>query len=149
VHQCFIIVSFNLGFGTSNHGNTARRFFENPALSAEITSLDQNLLLQILTCGKEIDPEKYKNFSDETSRLFVQLYGWCRFPVTVHKVLCHGADIIRNFNIAPGRLTEEASEARNTDVRRFLDRHRLNNLLISSDPLINRLRDVKLENSKD
>jgi hypothetical protein len=101
------------------------RFFANPALSAEITGLDQNLLrrfsvlLQILTCGKEIDPEKYKNFADKTSRLFIQLYGWCRFPVTVHKILCHGAEIIRHFDIAPGLLTEEASEARNKDVRRF------------------------------
>jgi hypothetical protein len=79
-----------------------------------------------------------------------QLYGW-RFPVTVHK----------HFDIAPGRLTEEASEAKNEDfhiflafhVRRFnrfaADRDLLNNFLITSDPLKNTLRDVELKNSKN
>jgi hypothetical protein len=89
-----------------------------------------------------------------------QLYGW-RFPVTVQKILCHGANIIRPFYIAPGRLTEKASEVRNKDFRRFLafhvrrfnrfaaDRDLLNNFLITSDPLKNSLRDVELNNSKN
>jgi type II secretory pathway component HofQ len=92
--------------------------------------------------------------------LFVQIYGCRSFPVIVHKNLSHGADIDRHFDIAPGRLTEQASEARNKDVRRFLafhvrrfkrlaaDRDLLNNLLITSDPLINSVRNVKLKNSK-
>lgn len=32
------------GFGNSNDGNTARRFFSNPELSAEITKIDVELI---------------------------------------------------------------------------------------------------------
>lgn len=32
------------GFGSSNDGNTARRFFENPSKSSEITGLHQELI---------------------------------------------------------------------------------------------------------
>ncbi len=32
------------GSGTSNDGNTARRFFKNPALSASITGIDEDLI---------------------------------------------------------------------------------------------------------
>jgi hypothetical protein len=81
-------------------------------------------------------------------------------PGAMSKCLLHGTKF-RPFYIAPGRLTEKASEARNEDVRRFLafhvrrfnwfaaDRDLLNNFLITSDPLKNTLRDVELKNSKD
>ena len=32
------------GFGNTNDGNTSRRFFMNPDLSAKITGLDENLI---------------------------------------------------------------------------------------------------------
>lgn len=32
------------GFGTTNDGNTARRFFENPELSSNITGVDKQLI---------------------------------------------------------------------------------------------------------
>lgn len=32
------------GYGTTNDGNTARRFFANPSLSAEITEIDEDLI---------------------------------------------------------------------------------------------------------
>lgn len=34
------------GSGTSNDGNTARKFFSNPDMSANITALDQNLIIR-------------------------------------------------------------------------------------------------------
>lgn len=66
----------------------------------------------------------------------------------MHKVLEHGAEIIRHHMVPIGMLSEEAQEARNKDCRRF----RLNNtrksegiltntdlltmLLTSSDPIV-------------
>lgn len=57
------------GVGTSNDGNTARRFFENPSVTAEITGLDEiiikkfSILLQAIASGEEIDPEKFDIFA--------------------------------------------------------------------------------------
>lgn len=73
---------------------------------------------------------------------------------TVHKILMHGADI-DNVAIVPiGKLSEEASEARNKDFRRYREFHSrkssrvntnqdlLNMILLSSDPLISSTRHV-------
>lgn len=44
------------GFGNTNDGNTSRRVFENPALSASITGVDieiirrLNIILQVISC---------------------------------------------------------------------------------------------------
>lgn len=49
------------GFGTSNDGNTARRIFKNHKISAEITGVDENLvvrfhiILQCLSSGHDIN----------------------------------------------------------------------------------------------
>lgn len=72
---------------------------------------------------------------------------------TVHKVLIHGADIIARNSIVPiGSLSEEASEARNKDFRRYREQHSrkrsrvntnediFNFLFLSSDPLFSSLR---------
>jgi len=57
------------GSGTSNDGNTARRFFSNTKLSAEITGLDENVLircstlLQCMASGYKINVEKFGNYA--------------------------------------------------------------------------------------
>lgn len=73
-------------------------------------------------------------------------------PPTVHKVLIHGADIIQHIGIPIGSLSEEAQEASNKVFKSARLNHsrtfsrKLNNedvihyLLISSDPLISRIR---------
>lgn len=53
------------GHGTTNDGNTARRFFENPEKTAAITGLDVELvrrfavILQAITSGEQIDTAKF------------------------------------------------------------------------------------------
>ena len=53
------------GYGSSNDGNTARRFFENSRVSASITVIDQNLIdkfhviLQVISCGFDINVVKF------------------------------------------------------------------------------------------
>lgn len=89
-----------VGFGSSNDGNTARRFFENKIISAEIVGVDEKLLhkchtiLQVLSCGFAVDVAAFKQYCLETAELFVALYSWYCMPTTVHKILIHGYRII-------------------------------------------------------
>src|SRR5215831_6981961 len=75
-------------------------------------------------------------------------------PSSVHKLLVHGVDIIKNFDLPVGQLAEDALEARHKEIRR----HRLHHtrkssrsntnkdlmtaLLLTSDPYISSLRKV-------
>lgn len=153
------------GLGTSNDGNTARRFFENFKKSAEITGIDESLIkrfyiiLQVLASGENINPEKFDHFAKETANLFIDLYGWYYMPASIHKILMHGAEIIQNFIFPIGNLSEEAAEARNKHFRHYREFHArkcnrkctnediLHNLLLSSDPLISTLR-LKCDSKK-
>lgn len=155
------------GYGTSNDGNTARRFFEEAETVSKILDIDVNLIkkfstiLQVLSCGLEIDLDKFEIYTVETAKLFVQLYSWYKMPPAVHKVLIHGKKIMKEFSIPIGNLSEEAQEANNKIFKnarkhnsRFCSR-RANNedilhyLLISSNPLISAIRlkkDKELKN---
>ncbi|XP_076663948.1 uncharacterized protein LOC143370380 [Andrena cerasifolii] len=146
------------GYGTSNDGNTARRFFENPEITAQITGLNEDLikkfsiLLQAIASGLEINKQKFGEFAMNLARQYVELYGWYYMPPTVHKILIHGQAIIAHAILPIGQLTEEAQEARNKDFRHYRELHArkssrkltnqdvLNNLLISSDPYISTSR---------
>lgn len=75
-------------------------------------------------------------------------------PFTVHKILMHSIDIVKSALLPIGQLSEEAQEARNKDYRKFREhntrkhsriatnRDLLNMLLITSDSVINGLREV-------
>lgn len=147
------------GSGTTNDGNTARRFFENPDKTAAITGIDYDLIrrfaviLQAISSGENIDSQKFKDYAKKTAEQYILLYNWYYMPTTVHKLLIHGADIIASNAIVPiGSLSEEASEARNKDFRKFREHHSrkssrvccnqdiLNLLLLTSDPLISSVR---------
>lgn len=147
------------GSGTTNDGNTARRFFEFPDKTAAITGLDEDLIrrfaviLQAITSGEFVDVPKFKEYARKTAEKYVELYDWYYMSSTVHKLLIHGGDIIAENAIVPiGSLSEEASEARNKDFRRFREHHSrkksrqasnediLNMLIVSSDPLISSTR---------
>ncbi|XP_022166704.1 uncharacterized protein LOC111031177 [Myzus persicae] len=148
------------GKGNTNDGNTARRFFKNPEKSAEITGIDFTLLqrfgniLSVIASGRKINPITFDEYALATATLFVQLYPWYYMPASVHKILIHGADVIK-FAILPiGQLSEEAQEARNKDYKRIRQNHtrknsRLNTnkdlihmLLVSSDPYISSIREL-------
>lgn len=142
------------GSGTSNDGNTARRFFADPETSAEITGIDIRLIkrfaviLQTISSGFEIDVEKFSEYTKETAKLYNELYNWYYMPSSVHKILIHGADVIKSSILPIGQLSEEASEARNKHFRSFRQHHTrkisriktnedlLHSLLVTSDPVI-------------
>ena len=146
------------GSGTSNDWNTARRFFSNPELSSTITGVDKDLIkrfavvLQVISSDRDIKADSFNQYALETAKLFIQKYPWFYLPASVHKVLIHGSQIIKSALLPIGQLSEEAQEARNKDIKRYREHHTrkssrkntmtdlINNLLISSDPLISSIR---------
>lgn len=113
------------GSGTSNDGNTARRFFENPKETAKITGLAETIIenfsviVSVLACGRQINTDSFKAFCYETAKCYVELYGWYYMPQSVHRILIHGADIIKAALLPIGSLSEEPQECRNKDLKRY------------------------------
>lgn len=148
------------GFGSSNDGNTARRFFENAEVSASITGIDINIIRKfrnimcIISSGYEINLELFKSYLHDTAKLYVKEYPWYPMPTTVHKILMHGQQVIKNALLPIGQLSEEAQEAMNKDFKNFrqgysrkMSRVKTNEdilhwLLLSSDPLISTTRNL-------
>lgn len=60
------------GSATSNKGNIARRFFQNPKVTANVIGLDENLstkfaaFLQIKSCAQKLDLVKFEKYMKET-----------------------------------------------------------------------------------
>ncbi|KAE8741256.1 hypothetical protein FOCC_FOCC013211, partial [Frankliniella occidentalis] len=146
------------GFGSTNDGNTARRFFDDPKTALRITGVDfrlierLSLILNVLSCGAPLNIGVFRKFCWTTAKTYVRLYPWFYMPQAVHKILIHGADIIEAAPLSCGQLSEEAQESRNKEVRKYrelytrkLNRVTTNSdlmkkLLITSDPLISSLR---------
>jgi len=155
------------GYGSTNDGNTARRFFENSAISTLITGLNEriikrfHIILQTISCGYDINVNNYKEYALETARMFVSEYSWYNMPTTVHKLLIHGPQIIASALLPIGQLSEEAQESRNKDIKKYREgfsrkcsREKtmedvLNWLLVSSDPYISSLRKLPQKKLKE
>ncbi|XP_028146043.1 uncharacterized protein LOC126891809 [Diabrotica virgifera virgifera] len=155
------------GSGTTNDGNTARRFFADPSLSSEITGIDKDvimrfgIILRTLSCGYAIDVRAFEEYCLETAKLYVAKYSWYYMPSSVHKILLHGAIVIKEAILPIGQLSEEAQESRNKDLKSFREKHTrkisrisgnqdlLNRLLITSDPVISSLRQYPLRKSSN
>lgn len=142
------------GYGSSNDGNTARRFFSNPVLTSQITGIDVELvrnlsiILRVLALGRFINIDKFRLLLRSTHELYLSLYGWYYMPSSLHKLLIHGSDIIESFVMPIGHLSEDALEALHKIVRHNRLHHTrkssrinmctdlINNLLLMSDPYI-------------
>ena len=143
--------------GNTNDGNTARKFFRNAKIS-EITGVNVDLIhrfhviLECLNCGYPIGTQKFSEYARSTLEMYLKLYPWYYMPISVHKVLYHGNDIIESSILPIGQLSEEALEARNKDSRKYRELFTrkssgihtntdlLHRLLITSDPYITSLR---------
>lgn len=154
------------GSGNTNNGNTARRFFQEPKKAAKITGVSSvliyrfSVILRTLACGYEIDTEAFQHYALQTAIIFVDLYPWFYMPTSVHKILMHGAEIIKHFALPIGMMSEEALEARNKDLRKYRLHHTrknsrkntmedlANTLFISSDPFITMLSKGSVCSSK-
>lgn len=151
------------GSGTTNDGNTARRAFQDPKTTSTILNIKQELIehfhtiLATLSCGFNVDPQKFKLFCLSTAKLYVDEYPWFNMPQSIHKILIHGYLVIDNISLPIGMMSEEASEARNKDFKKYRENfarkcsrtktnHDLvNRLLVSSDPLISSGRTMQTQ----
>lgn len=155
------------GFGSSNDGNTARRFFTDAKTSARILGVDENLIcrlhvvLQVMSCGLAIDVDSFRDYCYETAEIFVSKYEWFCMPTTLHKVLMHGAEIIEAAVLPIGLLSEDAQESRNKDIKKLRERYSrktsrtetmedvFHGLLVSSDPVISSMRKLPSQGKKE
>lgn len=117
------------GRGTTNDGNTARKFFSNAIKSAEIIEINLDLIqrfgniLSVLASGHEINIVAFQTYGIETAKLFVSLYSWYYLPASVHKILLHGAEVIEHALPPIGELSEEVQECRNKDYKTYREHH--------------------------
>lgn len=153
-----IVDKVKAGYGNSNDGNTARRFFEDAETTAEITNVNEEIIkrfrviLLTISSTYSIKLDYFKKYCSETAEKFVELYPWYPMSTTVHKILFHSTEIIKYALLPIGQLGEEAQEARHKDVKRYRELYSrkfsrqktmedvFHNLLISSDPYITSLR---------
>lgn len=149
------------GFGTTNDGNTARKFFGEHKTTSRITGIPEELInrfhviMSTLSGSHFIDPVKLENYTFETASLIRICYPTKNFTPTIHKILFHSPAIVSHFNqfnLPVGALSEEALESRNKDVRNFRELYtrkisRVDNLtdlikhlMVTSDPYLNKFR---------
>ncbi|GBL94212.1 hypothetical protein AVEN_163531-1 [Araneus ventricosus] len=144
--------------GNTNDGNTARKFFRHPEKTAEITGVEFNLIkrlgiiLECVNCNMKINLEKFAEFTRVTQDIYLRKYSWYPMPISLHKILFNGRDIIEACILPIGSYSEEAQEARNkhnTQYRELFTRKSsrintntdlLHRLLITSDRYIASLR---------
>ena len=101
-----------------------------------------------MASGLDIDPERFEAYCNTTAELYVELYPWYPMRPSLHKVLIHGARVVKALPLPLGHLSEEAQESRNKDIRAYRLGHARKNsrentlgdqfrfLLVTSDPVI-------------
>ena len=142
------------GSGTTNNGNTARRFFANVEKVSRITQVDARLIHQLsvmlcsLNSGYDKNSTKYVEYAKKTASLFEELFCWFYMPVSVHKMLMHGSQVIKSLCISVGHASEEGLEGTHKIIRTAREHHTckrsrirsntdlINWLLLISDPIL-------------
>lgn len=94
---------------------------------------------------------KFKEYTLETARKFVELYPWYYMPTSVHKLLIHGTEII-DYALPIGQMSEDAQESCNKYIKRYREDFTRKcsrtktmedlflRLLVTFDPFISSLR---------
>lgn len=146
------------GGGTSNNGNTARKFFREHAITSEITDVPEELIeryhtiISVLCGSKLLDPVKLREYNTETANLLRTTYPNKNFTPTIHKILYHSPEVVEyfnQFNIPVGMMSEEPLEASHKNIRnnRYDFARKMNKtvneidvygrLIMTSDPEVN------------
>lgn len=100
-------------------------YFTDTAFAAKTTGLEEQLIkrfrviLIALNSSEQVDGSKFHKYAMETAAYYKSKYDWYCMPVSVHKVLFHGAKIIDYFDLPIGNFSEEAQEKRNKDFKRI------------------------------
>jgi len=118
--------------GSSNNGNTARKFFKKiPEMTAKILDIDVKIVNLFASLLDMFNNPDTKPSSVEYEKMAKELFGLLtsppldKFPLSqsVHRFLCHGHQFINHFEMPIGALSESALEARNKYNRRAREFH--------------------------
>lgn len=98
------------------------RFFQQPKLASDLTGVSEELItrfgviLRTMACEYKVNTEAFETYCWQTAKIFVDKYPWFYMPFSIHKILIHGSDIIKNASLPIGMMSEEAQESRNKDL---------------------------------
>ena len=155
--------------GTSSTGNIARQCFLNKnefifyvsslipnEYRNNIAIIQNNLsaILRIYNSHCEVHTEKLDSLCKDTYELILTAFPWANITPSLHKLLAHSTELIRDCNDGYGlkEYSEEAVEACNKLIRRFREHLSRKNsftsnikdvftrLLSQSDPLLSSYR---------
>ena len=150
------------GCGSSNDGNTARRFFRHPE-TPHILGIEREIveslrdLVEMLNNPKVFpDHIEYQSKAEVLHEMLSSdEYSKFQIAQSVHRLIMHGSTYIRSFNLPLGMLSESGIEARNKSKRRYRQTFALqgslsqnvkdtyHRLLLTSDPHIFMVRKNK------
>ena len=128
-HLNLIVGRVNKGAGTSNTGNVARKIFDNPNVTADITGVDVRLISNIATMlsainsGFRINVETYQAIGSQTAELAYELYSWYKMPQSMHRLCYHVADYVSGCPVTIGQTSEEAIETSHKMALHALKHH--------------------------
>ena len=103
------------GKGSTNNGNTARKFFKkNPDVTASILGVDKKIVSLFAELLDAFNNPNIKPCSSTFNAKARELFDFLtspalkRFPLTqsVYRFLCHGAQFIEHFELPIGALSE-------------------------------------------
>ncbi|KAE8740864.1 hypothetical protein FOCC_FOCC013610 [Frankliniella occidentalis] len=119
------------------------------------------VITTVLALNMEIDEAAFESYANDTAKLYNQLYSWYPMSPSVHKVLMHGKDFLKNSLVPLGGLSEEAQESLNKYVRSYRQRFArkfcrtktntdvFQRLMIFTDPLISSKRKTKVRSDSN
>lgn len=143
-----------------------RIFLKNYDIISEITGVDRELIKRYyfimiaLSCGQPIDFVHFKKYTRETAELYLEKYRWYRMPVSIHKILMHGAETAKHLMLPIGLMSEEAQESSNKIYRQMRERHSrkdqlahitedvIHNMILLSDPILTNIRSSRIRVKK-
>ena len=157
--------------GTSSTGNIARQCFSNksdfitwvfhliPTDFREyiaIVQMNLSVILRVFNSSQEVESEKMDVLCKQTYELILTAFPWASITPSLHKILAHSTELIRDCNDGYGlkEYSEEAVEACNKLIRRYREHLSRKNsfslnirdvfvrLLSQSDPLFSSYRRV-------
>ena len=122
--------------GTTSTGSVARRAFSNESkfldcvLSVVETNSRDSLtllhtylsaILRIFNSDRRIETNQFGNLCTSTYLLILDSFPWVNISPTLHKVLAHSEDLLRDLNSGFGLkcFSEEGSEACNKLIRKY------------------------------
>ena len=81
-------------------------------------------ILRVVSSGRRIDTNRLEIICTDADLLILDTFPWASISPTLHKLLAHSEEILRDLNSGQGlkAFSEEGSEATNKLIRKYLHR---------------------------